>query len=260
MTSIISTTATDAWPQQGSAEAVRSEERSERSTRPNTRHARPSFYIGRLAITDDVRRDAYRVRYRSYVAGGYIKPNSSGLFSDSYDDMPNARTIVIYDQDMPLASVRTCTLARGTDLTSPACEVFPKEIDALLAGKADAFAGRGIETNRLVRAPEAENNQGLVFLLFRMAAYVAICSHAQIHLACARSNHAPFYKRMGYEPASGLRPYPGLTCQMRLLESDRGRLDAVRKSFRVIDPLGGSTGDLAGFFKGEPFTLSLAGA
>lgn len=255
--SIISPAATNAWPQQGNAEAGQSKARSERSARANPR---PSFYTGRLAITDDVRRDAYRVRYRSYVAGGYILPNATGLFSDAYDDMPNARTIVIYDQEVPVASVRTCTLARGTDLTSPAREIFREEIDTLLAGNADAFAGRGIETNRLVRSPEAENNQGLVFLLFRMAAYVAICSHSQIHLACARTNHAPFYKRMGYEAASGLRPYPGLTCEMRLLESDRGRLDSVRQTFPVIDPLGGSTGNLAGFFKGEPFTLSLAGA
>ncbi|MBS9721223.1 hypothetical protein JYU29_11045 [Tianweitania sp. BSSL-BM11] len=222
--------------------------------------ARPGSYIGRLATTDDVRRDAYRIRYRSYVAGGYIQPNATGLFSDSFDDMPNARTIVLYDRDLPVASVRTCTLTRGTDLTSPARETFGEEVDALLAKKNDGFAGRGIETNRLVRNPEAENNQGLVFLLFRMAAYVAICTHSQVHFACARPNHAPFYKRMGYEPASGLRPYPGLTCQMRLLESDRERLDRVRRTFPVIDPLGGSTGNLAGFFKGEPFTVSLAGA
>ena len=253
MTFIVSPAKTDARPEPGHAEEVRSSQEHRASTRR-------SFYIGRLAVADEVKRDAYRIRYRSYVAGGYIQPNSTGLFSDIYDEMPNAKTIVIYDREVPVASVRTCTFARGTDLTSPAREVFPEEVEALLAQNTDAFGGRGIETNRLVRSPEAENNQGLVFLLFRMAAYVAICSHSQVHFACARSNHAPFYKRMGYEAASGLRPYPGLTCEMRLLESDRGRLDAVRQTFPVIDPLGGSTGDLAGFFKGEPFTLSLVGA
>ena len=257
MTTTSPTAAIDAWPQQGSADTARAK------ARPGGRvgaNKRVGSYLGRLAVTESVRRDAYRVRYRSYVAGGYIQPNATGLFSDAYDEMPNARTIVLYDQDVPLASVRTCTLARGTELTSPAREAFPEEVDALLAKPADAFAGRGIETNRLVRSPEAENIQGLVFLLFRMAAYVAIRSHAQIHVACARANHAPFYKRMGYEVASGLRPYPGLSCEMRLLESDRARLDTARRSFPVIDPLGGTTGDLAGFFQGEPFTLSITGA
>ena len=87
------------------------------SRTPQSRRVRSATrtdnYVARLAVADSVREDAYRVRYRSYVAGGHIEPNASGLFKDVYDDMPNASTIVIYDRDVPIASVRTCTLARG---------------------------------------------------------------------------------------------------------------------------------------------------
>ncbi|RFC65277.1 hypothetical protein DYI37_05410 [Fulvimarina endophytica] len=192
------------------------------------------------------------------MAGGHIEPNVTERFSDVYDDMPNASTIVIYDADEPVASVRTCTFARGTDLRSPALDAFPDEVRALLdRDRSGPFSGRGIEVTRLVRVPEAENNQGLVFLLYRMAGYVALCAHSQVHLACVRGNHAPFYRRLGYEPASELKPYPGLSCAMRLMASDRRRYDEVRRAVPVMDPLGGLSGNLAAFFQGGPVSLHL---
>ena len=222
---------------------------------------RSNEYIAKLAVDDAVRDDAFRIRYRSYVARRHIEPNTSGRFKDIYDDMPNASTIVIYDRGVAIASVRTCILARGTDLTSPARDTFPDEVDHLLNRETGSpFAGRGIEVTRLVRSPEAENNQGLVFLLYRMAGYVALCAHSQVHLACIRGNHTPFYRRLGYEAASELRPYPGLSCPMQLMASDRERYDKVRRAVPAMDPLAGRTGDLGAFFEGGPVTLSLKGA
>ncbi len=223
------------------------------------RSARSLTYEARLAISEETKRDAYRVRYRSYLAAGYIEPNDAKLFKDRYDDMPNASTVVIYDCGDAVASVRTCLLARGTDLTSPALDTFPDEVRSLLDAKPHSFfAGRGIEVTRLVRSPEVENNQGLVFLLYRMAGYVALCAHSQVHLACVRTNHAPFYRRLGYEAASEPRPYPGLSCKMQLMASDRTRYDRVRAAVPLMDPLAGLTHNLDGFFIGEPIILSLA--
>jgi hypothetical protein len=220
--------------------------------------ARSLTYEARLAISEETKRDAYRVRYRSYLAGGHIEPNDAKLFKDRYDDMPNASTVVIYDAGRPVASVRTCLLARGSDLASPALDTFPDQVRRLLDAKPhSAFAGRGIEVTRLVRSPEAENNQGLVFLLYRMAGYVALCAHSQIHLACVRTNHAPFYRRLGYEPASEPQPYPGLMCKMQLMASDRVRYDKVRAAVPLMDPLAGMTHNLNEFFLGEPIILSL---
>lgn len=215
-------------------------------------------YKAQLAISEKVRHDAFRLRYRSYLAAGYIERNDTGLFRDRYDGMPNASTVVIYDGDNAVASVRTCLLARGTDLTSPASDTFPREVQALLdSNPDDAFAGRAIEVTRLVRSPEAENNQGLVFLLYRMAGYVALCAHSQVHLACVRTNHVPFYRRLGYTAASEPRLYPGLSCKMQLMASDRRRYDEVRASVPMMDPLGSTTRNLEGFFAGEPVLLTL---
>lgn len=220
--------------------------------------ARAASYTARLAVSEAVQHDAYRLRYRSYLAGGFITENETGVFRDRYDDLPNADTVVLYDGAAPVASVRVCRLERGTDYGAPSLDTFPDEVNALLAANPnDAFASRAIEVTRLVRSPEAENNQGLVFLLYRIAGYIALCHHTQIFLACVRSNHAPFYKRLGYTAASEPRPYPGLSCNMLLMASDRQRYDQVRAKVPMMDPLAGTTHNLEGFYAGEAVRLDL---
>jgi hypothetical protein len=215
-------------------------------------------YSARLAVDLPTKLDAYRLRYDSYLASGYIQANEAGLFQDPYDELPNCHTIVIYDEGVAAASVRTCMLAFGSRQRSPASDAFPEEVRKLLNEQSTIGVGaRGIETTRLVRSPAAENNQGLVFLLYRMAGYVGMTAHTQILLACVRKNHAPFYKRLGYEAVTEPRPYPGLNCPMQLMSCTRQRYDEVRQAFPVIDPFAGATDSLDGFLAGEPVSLSL---
>src|ERR1700688_1281710 len=119
---------------------------------------RQTQYLARLALDRQTKEDAYRIRYDSYLASGFIEPNEPRLFQDHYDDLANCQTIVLYDQGVPLASVRTCTLASGSGQRSPAMDVYPKEVSALLSQRSTiGVGGRGIETTRLVRSPAAEN-------------------------------------------------------------------------------------------------------
>jgi hypothetical protein len=217
-----------------------------------------SQYSARLALDDETMRDAFRLRYDSYLTSGYIEPNPTRLFRDQYDDLPNCQTIVIYDDGVPAASVRTCTLSSGSGLRSPASDTFAEEVDELLGQQSSTgYGGRGIETTRLVRSPAAENNQGLVFLLYRMAGYLGMMAHSQILFACVRRNHAPFYRRLGYTPASEPKSYPGLNCPMQLMSCTRERYDEIRAAFPVIDPYAGATGSLDGFLSGEAVSLAL---
>ena len=215
-------------------------------------------YEARLACDPATKRDVYSLRYRSYVAAGHIEPNETELFSDIYDTMLNCKSVVIYQDGVPAASVRTCTLAYGSAARSPAADTFPNEVQELLSQQTGIGRGRrGIETTRLVRSPEAENNQGLVFLLYRMAGYIGMMNHTQVLFACVRQNHVPFYRRLGYVPVTDPKPYPGLTCPMQLLVCTRERYDEIRQSFTVIDPYAGTTGALDGFLSGEPVSLCL---
>lgn len=215
-------------------------------------------YSARLATDAKTQQEAYRLRYDSYLASGYIQPNESRLFKDVYDELPNCRTVVIYDEGVPSASVRVCALAFGSRKRSPASDAFPEEVRKLLNEQTAIGAGaRGIETTRLVRSPAADNNQGLVFLLYRMAGFLGMTAHTHILLACVRQNHAAFYKRLGYEAVTEPRAYPGLSCPMQLMACTRKRYDEVRRAFPVIDPFAGATDNLDGFLSGESVSLSL---
>ena len=60
----------------------------------------------RLALDDETRADAYAIRHASYLSGGYIEPQPGGIFSDADDLRPNSRTVVVYKEGRPVASVR----------------------------------------------------------------------------------------------------------------------------------------------------------
>jgi hypothetical protein len=219
---------------------------------------RQADYFARLALDPQTRKDAYRLRYDSYLTSGFIQPNTTGQFQDVYDDLPNCQTIVIYDQDEPVASVRTCALAFGSRQRSPVMDTYPEQVTALLSQHVGIGAGgRGIETTRLVRSPAAENDQGLVFLLYRLAGYIGMMAYAQVLLACVRQNHVPFYRRLGYEPITEPRPYPDLKCPMLLMSCTRQRYDEIRSAFPLIDPYAGETETLDGFLLGETIPVSL---
>jgi hypothetical protein len=219
---------------------------------------RQAQYFARLALDPRTRQDVYRLRYDSYLASGFIEANETKQFWDIYDDLPNCESIVLYDQAGPVASVRTCTLALGSRQRSPVMDTYPEQVTALLSAQATTgFGGRGIETTRLVRSPAAENNQGLVFLLYRLAGYIGMMAHTQVLLACVRQNHAPFYRRLGYEPVTEPRPYPGLKCPMLLMSCTRQRYDEIRGAFPLIDPYAGGAETLDGFLSGETVPVSL---
>ncbi|HEY4040536.1 MAG TPA: hypothetical protein VGM32_01690 [Rhodopila sp.] len=218
-------------------------------------------YSARLALDPQTKQDAYRLRYQSYLASGFIEPNETGLFQDQYDSLPNCQTTVIYDQGVAVASVRTCTLAFGSSQRSPAIDTYPQEVAELLRQSSTiGIGGRGIETTRLVRSPVGENNQGLVFLLYRLAGYLGMRAHTQVLLACVRQNHVPFYRRLGYDPVTPPRPYPGLSCPMLLMSCTRQRYDEIRKTFPHIDPYAGTNSTLDGFLSGETVSISLMGS
>ena len=111
-------------------------------------------YEARIALDDAAKADAYALRYRSYLAGGHIAPNPSQSFSDRFDDMPNATTIIVYRAGQAVGSVRVCLVSRGPGTTSPGREAYPDEVETLLQGCGPAGPGfDGVEVNRLVCAP-----------------------------------------------------------------------------------------------------------
>lgn len=215
-------------------------------------------YVIRRALDAQTRRDAYALRHASYSESGYIHPQPGGLFSDKYDRLSTSHTTVVYDMGRAVAAVRLCFFSSHNLEAAPAGATFPDEVGQLLAatpyrkGKPQAA-----EITRLVRSPAAENNQGLVFLLLRVAGYLILREDIPVVMMCVRQNHVPFYRRLGCNVVSGPKPYPGLKCMMQLLEYPREAYDEARASFPIMDPHAAPADCFDGFLAGKSVVMPL---
>ncbi len=215
-------------------------------------------YVIRRALDPQTKREAYALRHASYLASGYIDSHPDGLFSDRYDRLSTAHTSVVYEDGKAVAAVRVCFLSSDHLDAAPAGTTFPEEVANLLANLPRRRGEpQAAEITRLVRSPAAENNQGLVFLLLRVAGYIAIQEDVPLLMSCVRQNHVPFYKRIGCQTASGLRPYPGLKCPMQLLACPRENYDEACASFPIMDPLAGPPDSFDGFMAGKSVMMPL---
>ena len=220
----------------------------------------PAPYRAELALTGRQMDEVFRLRFQSYHNGGFINANATRMFSDQYDGFENARSILIYQEGLPVASVRVCLLQPGSSRTLPAMSIFGDEIGHEMSrDPLPAIRNRAVELNRLVRSPAHEHNYGLLLILYRLAGYLAIAHHFRMMFCCVRTNHVSFYRRLGYDHVSSEpRTYPGLSCPMHLLSITRRRFDLSRRQFPTLDPFGEATGNLGGFFEGQPVPLWIA--
>lgn len=226
--------------------------------RPNVApKSRAKTYRAVVALDAGVRRDAFALRHSSYLDSGFIEPRAGGLFHDEFDDLNNAATIVVYDDERPVASVRVCFMSRMLR-EAPAHHAFPDEVDAILATTPPSAAGIEVaEITRLVRSPDAANNQGLVFLLYRLAGDLVIKNDVRIILSSVRRNHIPFYRRIGFVDVAGPKAYPGLNCPMHLLSCARAEYDRVRTAFPLMNPAASPKGTFDGFESGRAVSMPL---
>jgi hypothetical protein len=228
--------------------------------RPNRRDRQdstaPAHFTARLATDPDTRRDAFALRHASYVAGGYIDARPGGLFSDPYDDKPNCRSLVIYKDSRPAASVRLCVLDTDPAKTGwddiPAAHVFEEEVAKLLA---EAPAGEkpatATEINRLVRHPDFATDYELVFILFRFVSFMVLNDKSDMMLSCVRRNHMPFYKRLEFCSIAGPRAYPELKFSTNLMACPRTRYSTILNNYEILNSRAVETGCYQGLFRGE---------
>lgn len=222
--------------------------------------SRAKMYRAVVALDADVRRDAFALRHSSYLDSGFIEPRTGGLFRDEFDELDNAATIVVYDSERPVASVRVCFMSK-TLREAPAHHAFPDEVEAILSTTQSSRAGIEVaEITRLVRSPDAANNQGLVFLLYRLAGDLVIKNDVQVILSSVRRNHMPFYRRIGFVEVTGPRAYPGLNCPMHLLSCSRAEYDRVRAAFPLMNPAASPKGTFDGFENGRVVSMPLTPA
>jgi len=226
------------------------------SQRPKLNKSVSSQLTARVAADPRTRADAFALRHASYFAGGYIDARPGGLFCDPYDDRPNCRSVVVYKNERPAASVRLCVLDTGSAKPGwddvPAAHVFPDEVRALLA--AAPVTDRPVkatEINRLVRHPDFAMDYELVFVLFRFVSFMVLHEKSDMMLSCVRRNHVAFYKRLEFASIAGPRAYPELKFETNLMTCPRARYGTILNKYEILNSRATETGCYDGLFRGE---------
>jgi N-acyl-L-homoserine lactone synthetase len=160
----------------------------------------------RPANTEKEREAIFRLRYQAYLRDEGILPNSSGLFSDSYDEIGNVYLFGLYI-DGELASSLRVHVASKEYPEFPTGEVFSE----ILRPKLDA-GDILIDTTRFVVDEKlARLHRALPYATLRLSGMAAHQFHADYLLAAVRAEHQAFYRRVfRYELVGAPRPYPML--------------------------------------------------
>jgi hypothetical protein len=225
---------------------------------------RPVNLAARLAYDRKTKSDAYRLRHDSYLAGNYIDPMPGGLFSDSYDELPNSQSLVVYQHNRPVASVRLCLLDTNPERSGfdkiPSIGVFGEEVNAAM--QAHPIAGvaspKAVEITRLVRHPDFANDFSLVFIMFRLITFMVVKENANIAMSCCRYNHTKFYQRLAFEKVAGPRHYPGVKFETNLVVCGQEKYADVVNNIPVFNGMSTDAARYEKLFDGD--TINIFGA
>lgn len=160
----------------------------------------------RRADTVGEREAISRLRYQAYLREGAISPNSTGTFSDPYDDTENAYLFGLYI-DGELASSIRMHVATSKHSDFPSLHVFPDILRPYLdAGKIIVDTTRFVADERLSR-----RYRGLAYATLRLSWLTNGYFNCDYSLAAVRPEHQAFYRRGFYHRLIGEpRPYPHL--------------------------------------------------
>ena len=167
----------------------------------------------RRADSGEQREAIFRLRYQAYTREGAISPNSSGMFSDHYDETDNAYLFGLYIDDELASSLRLHVASREC-LDFPSLEVFPDLLQPKLdAGKVLVDSTRFVADEALSRL-----HRGLPYATLRLCMLAAEHFHADDLLAAVRVEHQAFYRRaFNHRLICEPRPYPQLAKPISLM-------------------------------------------
>lgn len=159
----------------------------------------------------------YEIRYNAYLAKDSIERNDDGTFTDSYDDAINCQSHVEYFEGMPAGAIRACIYSpEFPDLTIPAQELFPNEVEAHI-GSDKCF----VESNKFVIHPMFQNRAiRLKFALFSFVFETALRHDADYIITSPRATQTDFYKSMLFTPISGVKKSLALNFDVVLMACD----------------------------------------
>ncbi len=149
-------------------------------------------YTFEVCNSEESKQTAYELRYRSYLKEYPGLSSEDELIQDEYDDRPNVRTHLIWNDGMPVATVRGCIWSDEYDWEMPESVTYFKRELVNSIGQV-----RLLESNRYAVAPEFQGRQSLFaqLLCFRIHALNSALHKCTHIITSVVESHAPFYKR-----------------------------------------------------------------
>jgi hypothetical protein len=178
-------------------------------------------YVLQACQTEEEISAAFKLRYVAYKNVDAIHENPEAEFKDKYDFLENSTTCLIYEENKPVASLRTCIYDKEQlFMEIPAFEVYREEIEREIG-----FDKKIIESNRFVIDPEKVDSKQLFKIPFRFVILNALKFECDYLLTAVRPKHVSIYKRFfGLEPISTPKKYPGINVEMVIMAGDCARL------------------------------------
>ena len=161
----------------------------------------------RRADSEAEREAIFRLRYKNYAREGAIAENSSGLFTDSDDEMDNAYLIGVYLDGELATSLRLHVASKKGIPDCPSLHVFSDVLQPLLDdGQVLIDTTRFVTDENLSRI-----HRGLPLVAIRMCVAAGEYFGGHHLLAAVRAEHRAFYIRsFGSKVLCPPRPYPPL--------------------------------------------------
>lgn len=166
-----------------------------------------------------------KLRYQCYLSVDAIAENKEKIFLDKYDALPNCKSVMIYEQDRILSSVRACIYNPEMGYTQiPSLEAYKDEISYHLG--LDKVI---VDSNRFVIDSDKMDSKTFFKIPFRFMALNVLKYDCDYIITAVRKKHAPLYTRfLTFEVISEARKFPGIDVEMVLMAGD------VRKNLGVV--------------------------
>jgi hypothetical protein len=167
----------------------------------------------RIAETPEEREPIFRLRYEAYLREGAIAPNNTCIFTDPYDDLPNARIFGLYLGSELASSIRIhVTSAEHADF--PSYHVFEDLLHPQIqAGRVIVDPTRFVTSKVL-----SQLNPGLPYATLRLCWLASEHFRAEHFLVAIRTEHQAFYRRtFRHRLICDARPYPLLAKPISLM-------------------------------------------
>lgn len=186
-------------------------------------------FLAEMCIEEESLLTAFNLRYQAYQSVGAIPEDPSELFSDVYDSQQNARTFLIWENNQPIASVRSFTWSADYDWEpTPTLSHFKKDVEKHLGSETPL-----LDSNRYVTAPSVTGRKSLTaqMLLFRIQTLGALIDQCAYVITAVRPNHVKFYKRlMNFYPISEAIEISEVKFPIQLLATPIASKDALSQN------------------------------